>query len=346
VVIWIGVRPGSTTADTAYEISQDILALLRKNGIVGVIVEWREAVPQTLAGPPLLLPADSSDPTHHARRWLTALLAVPLTTEGLEEEDAQGTLTLWFAENKDEAGNASDKVFGLSNCHVLRKTTTSDFTHKGGARKDHVRVCSMRRYQRGLEDIVKAVGDHAFFARLHAQDIARLQARGAQDQASVKKLQRLQHQLEEAKEAIVLLEGLNDQVTKHWSNIKLQRDIGHVAYTRKISVDVVGRTRYTEDWGVFEAAEAKVKDGFAGNVVDLGAFRFVFSALTSSEDIDITAFQAPSTLPYSLWKYSIRLRGVPRRSSIPTTASFASTAVLPRRPSPSLPNSTAKARAA
>jgi hypothetical protein len=91
----------------------------------------------------------------------------------------------------------------------------------------------LRRYQRGLDDITKAIADHVFFANHHAQDILREQAKGAQDPASVKKLQRLQDKLDEEKEAIALLEALNGEATEHWSNIKLQRDIGHVAYTRK-----------------------------------------------------------------------------------------------------------------
>ena len=45
VVIWVGVIPGSTSADTAHEVSQEILALLLKNGVEDVVVEWREAVP-------------------------------------------------------------------------------------------------------------------------------------------------------------------------------------------------------------------------------------------------------------------------------------------------------------
>lgn len=44
VVIWIGVIPGSTSADTAHEVSQEILALLQKNGVDGAVVEWCEAV--------------------------------------------------------------------------------------------------------------------------------------------------------------------------------------------------------------------------------------------------------------------------------------------------------------
>ncbi|KAH7882227.1 hypothetical protein F5I97DRAFT_1990402 [Phlebopus sp. FC_14] len=112
VVIWIGVLPGSTSADTAHDVSQQILALLQKNEVEGVVVEWREAVAQRLAGPPLLKHADSTDPTHYLRRFLTALLAVPLTTQGMKPKDAQGTLTFWFAENKDKDGNASDQVYG------------------------------------------------------------------------------------------------------------------------------------------------------------------------------------------------------------------------------------------
>ncbi len=44
VVIWIFVNPGSTSADTAHEVSQEILRLLTDNGVDGVDVEWSEGV--------------------------------------------------------------------------------------------------------------------------------------------------------------------------------------------------------------------------------------------------------------------------------------------------------------
>jgi hypothetical protein len=50
VVIWIGVIPGSTSSTTAHEVSQVILALLQEHGVKDVVVEWREAVLQKLAG--------------------------------------------------------------------------------------------------------------------------------------------------------------------------------------------------------------------------------------------------------------------------------------------------------
>jgi hypothetical protein len=48
VVIWISVIPGSTSADTAHNVSQEILALLLENGVEGVVVEWCEAEVQRL----------------------------------------------------------------------------------------------------------------------------------------------------------------------------------------------------------------------------------------------------------------------------------------------------------
>ncbi|KAK7681713.1 hypothetical protein QCA50_015060 [Cerrena zonata] len=54
VVIWIGVKPGTTSPNTAHEASQEILAYLKSEGIKGVEVEWKESLLQKLAGPPLL----------------------------------------------------------------------------------------------------------------------------------------------------------------------------------------------------------------------------------------------------------------------------------------------------
>lgn len=53
VVVWVGVRPGSTSSDIAHDISQEILVLLAEFGVTDVVVEWRETVLQRLAGVPL-----------------------------------------------------------------------------------------------------------------------------------------------------------------------------------------------------------------------------------------------------------------------------------------------------
>ncbi|KAJ4491916.1 hypothetical protein C8J55DRAFT_588494 [Lentinula edodes] len=203
VVIWVGVIPDSTSADTAHEVSQQILTLLQKNGVNNAVVEWREAVSQMLAG--------------------------------MEE----GTLTLWFHEIKDNDGNPSNKVYGVSNCHILRKNTASDYEYTDGAPMDYVRVCGMRRFQRGLDEITKAISNHKFSADIWTLDIAKLQAKEKKDAANAREIKARQH------------------VTKYWSDLKLYRNIGHVQYAEAISVDVEGGTRYTSDWAAFVADEAK-----------------------------------------------------------------------------------------
>ncbi|KIY53267.1 hypothetical protein FISHEDRAFT_63434 [Fistulina hepatica ATCC 64428] len=234
VVIWVGVIPGSTSSDTAHEVSQEILMFLLKNGVEDAVVEWREAVPQRLAGPPLMRHVGSNNATHYVRHS-----------------------TLWFHENKDKDGNPSDKVYGVSNCHVLRKDTAVEYEYRGGAPTDHVRVCGMRRFQRGLDEIKKVIGDHAILADLRAREIVKLQAKERQDEENAKEIRANRRNLEDENEAIADLEAFYDEVTKYWSD--------------PFTVDVEGSTLYTSDWAAFLAAEAKVKAEFEGNVIDLGS---------------------------------------------------------------------------
>ncbi|KAH9167356.1 hypothetical protein EDB89DRAFT_1997768, partial [Lactarius sanguifluus] len=269
VVIWVGVVPGSTSSDTAHEVSQEIIALLWEHGVKDTVVEWREAVLQRLAGPPLMRHVGSTNPTHHVRRFLTALLGIPLATQGMEADDAQGTLTFWFHENKDRKDDISPKIYRVSNCHVLRKDTTVDYEHKGGAPKGFVRVCGVRRFQRGLDEIKKHISDHGIRADVWAQEIDRLEAM-EQDEEVVGEIRANRRNLDDENEAIRQLEALYE-VTKHWFDIQLHRDIGYVQHAEAIKVDVEGGIRYTSDWAAFLATEAKVKACFEGNVIDLGS---------------------------------------------------------------------------
>jgi len=167
-------------------------------------------VPLTLAGSPLLRHTDSSNATHHVRRFLTPLLGIPLATEEMEEEDHQGTLTLWFHKNKNENGNVSDKVYGVSNCHILRKNPTVDYNHAVGSPMEHVRVCGMHQFQRCLNEITEAIADHCAIAELWTRDIARLRAKEKQDAANAKAIMDKGDLLEKEIVAVANLVGIID----------------------------------------------------------------------------------------------------------------------------------------
>ncbi|KAG8717991.1 hypothetical protein FRC08_006187 [Ceratobasidium sp. 394] len=129
----------------------------------------------------------------------------------------------------------------------------------------------MRRFQRGLDEIKKVIGDHGIRADLWAREIVKLEAKERKDTENAKEIRANRRNLEDEHEAIADLEAFYDEVTKYWSDVNFHRNIGHVQYAAAITVDVEGGTLYTSDWAAFLAAEAKVKDEFEGNAVDLGS---------------------------------------------------------------------------
>ncbi|KAH9063649.1 hypothetical protein EDB83DRAFT_2519799, partial [Lactarius deliciosus] len=162
IVIWIATHPTTTTAENAHDASPDILALLKDNGVEGAVVEWYEGAVVKLSGPPLLRVTGKTNPTHYVRRFLTAVLGMPITTAERAGDDAQG----------------SAKVFGVSNCHVLRKDTTVAYEFKGpGAPRKYVRVAGLRRFQLGFDEIKALISGHVTDADLLAREIGELEAK-------------------------------------------------------------------------------------------------------------------------------------------------------------------------
>ncbi|TFY58479.1 hypothetical protein EVG20_g8136 [Dentipellis fragilis] len=271
-VVWVGVPPSSTTPGIAHKVSQAILVLLAEHGAEDVVVEWREAVLSMFSGPPLMEVVRRGNPTSHVRHTFTPALNIPIVTKEGENEDSQGSVTLFFHENKDKHGDPSDKVLAVSNSHVLRKNTMADSFKGAGAAKQLVRVIGMRRFEQGCDEIEARIVSHRAAADTYAEEIALL----------------------EEHKAIPELEEFYAEVKRDWSDIG-DRDIGHVRFTKAITVDVAGGTRYTEDWGAFEVDEAKFRPQFEGTFVDLGTAltRDAVTAMFYPRSDTRTAFKYP-----------------------------------------------------
>lgn len=84
-----------------------------------------------------------------------------------------------------------------------------------------------------------------------------------------------QTKLTGVKEDIVILEAFYNELNAQWSDIG-RRNIGHVDWAPKISVDDVEGNHYTMDVGTFELDKVKFKPNFKGNVIDLGTFCLIF----------------------------------------------------------------------
>jgi hypothetical protein len=322
-VIWISTHPNTTTAENARDTSPDILALLEVNGVEGAVVEWYEGAVEKLSGPSLLRVTNDTNPTYYVRRFLTAGLGMPITTAECEDTDSQGSVAFFFHENKDKNGAPSAKVFGVSNCHVLRQDTTTDYKFKGaGAASQYVQLAGLRRFQRGLNEMRGCIGGSAIEAEILSKEIKELEEKpmsqdpeeAAEDKTAViAKRQKLT----EVKKDIEGLQTFYDDVKTKWSDIA-DRNIGHVDWAPKISVDVQG-DRYSKDIGTFEVDAGRFEAHFNGNVVDLGAFRLTFLIFTSSNENNL--IQDPSLLLRSSPTCSIPIVAVGRFLNIPRIAS-------------------------
>jgi hypothetical protein len=77
---------------------------------------------------------------------------------------------------RPSTANLALRVFGVSNCHVLRKTTTIDYQFKGtGAPPQLVRVSGSRRFQRAVDEINDHIDCLGSDVELLAAEIAELE---------------------------------------------------------------------------------------------------------------------------------------------------------------------------
>ena len=95
IVIWIATHLTTTTAENAHDTSPDILALLEDNWSQGCGGRMYEGAVERLLGPPLRV-AGKTNPTHYLRRFLSAMLGMPISTAEREDADAQGSVAMFF----------------------------------------------------------------------------------------------------------------------------------------------------------------------------------------------------------------------------------------------------------
>ncbi|KZV67002.1 hypothetical protein PENSPDRAFT_636316 [Peniophora sp. CONT] len=291
IVIWIGTHLDTTTAEDAHKTSPDILTLLVANGVEGAVVEWYEGTTKKMSGPPLLRVTNDTNPTYDVRRFLTPTLGMPIAPAEREAVDASGTHTLFFHEGQDEAGAPSAKVFGVSNCHVLRADTAVDYEYKdAGTPPQYVRLAGSDRFQRGLDDISARINVTATRIDLLTREITELEEKPKSEDLEDAKEDEVavvakREKLAQAKKDIEVLKNFFNDTVSQWRDIG-NRNIGHVVWAPKISVDESG---YTKDIGTFEVDAARFKAHFKGNVIDLGT-KFTPEQLTAMLDPQSTGW--------------------------------------------------------
>ncbi|KIJ07751.1 hypothetical protein PAXINDRAFT_102825, partial [Paxillus involutus ATCC 200175] len=248
IVIWIAVCPNTTNAGAVRDATPDILDVLTRAQITGVVVEWYEGSVVRLGS--------------------TSYESIPIARQS---DDAQGTLTFLFKEVKTKTGEPSDRILALTNKHVASLVTTTDY-ELDEADPQHILVCGDRRLARAITEIQNAI-------TTGLRDAVRL-AGELQDtpQGDTSALRRKRNALEDKHEDNANLQVLFNDVDAHWKDTNGRR-FGVVDWAPHICVRVDDR-HYTRDIATF-AVDNKQLGNFERNIVDLGTFRSVCSLHSS-----------------------------------------------------------------
>ncbi|WVO12717.1 hypothetical protein L204_100325 [Cryptococcus depauperatus] len=275
IVLWISVFPNSTKETSCRDVNAHILAILSKHGVQDAAVYWIEgAVERLIAVPEMMRVVRDTEPTHYIRRALTAVLGVPLAAQELADDDAQGSLGLYFHRGKDRDGNRSKQLMAITNKHVVSKYTNQDYVYSGrpGAPQKFIRNCSRRRFEKVVDEtralMAEKLGDAKFFAEQLTEILAKPKS-GDEDEGAADEmdLERKQQDLKRAEKDVKTLSDFIQLLNSTWSDA-LQRIVGWVDWAPKIANDLDDRC-YTRDLGVIALNEAKFAKNFKGNFVYL-----------------------------------------------------------------------------
>ncbi|KAF6758889.1 hypothetical protein DFP72DRAFT_807207 [Ephemerocybe angulata] len=126
IVVWIAVRPHTTTAAAVRDATPAILRILADAQITGVVVEWYEGTVVRLVGgaPPLMRVPYTSNATFGLNHPFNAGLGIPIARES---DDAQGTVTFLFKEVRTSGGDPSERILALTNKHVVSADPSTDY---------------------------------------------------------------------------------------------------------------------------------------------------------------------------------------------------------------------------
>ncbi|KAG8980698.1 hypothetical protein FRB90_007531 [Tulasnella sp. 427] len=257
VIIWVGVEPGSLSAERGIEVAVGLRALLLQSGIEDI----RESMVATFAK--LYKPALTSNPTVQVREPFSTALGITICAE--EAPDVQGTATLFFT-----VSSRPKQLFLLAPKHVLfRAEEESDhYEYHGSGPRRNVLLMGTNGFEARIKDIEREIwGCQILIDHLKARLALVDEMEDAEDAQAERN--HVQPQLGKTEKAIKRLEEFLADVRRDWKDPK-QRIIGHVVLSPPLILSA-GNDGFTQDFAVIQVDTTKIDaTNFIGNAIELG----------------------------------------------------------------------------
>jgi hypothetical protein len=263
VIIWVGVEPGSLSAERGIEVAVGLRAFLLENGIEDVHVEIRESVVTTFSK--MYKSAPTYNPTVKVREAFSTALGITICAE--KTPHIQGTATLFFT-----VSSKPEKLFLLAAKHVLFCVDEENehYEYNSSGPRRNVLLLGTNGFDARIKDIEKEIGDTQLVIN-HFR--GRLELAGKMEDPEEAQAERedVQPQLVQAERAIVQLEQFLADVKRDWdSEDPTKHIIGHVVLSPPLILNT-GKDCFTQDFAVIEVDTTKIDaSNFIGNAIDLG----------------------------------------------------------------------------
>jgi hypothetical protein len=216
-----------------------------------------------LAGPALLEPTYSTDPTVNFTEPLSTALGLPISTQITPW--AEGTGGIFICEGSQD----TKRLLLLTACHVIFKPDRDNnetYEYKPNDQPRHnVILFGNNAFEKFLSSIQAEIRRKAVLIPILESQIKSVE--GKDNPKANKEHEQKITLLGQAREAEIALNTFHKDILEGWGNQE-SRVLGHAIFSPPIGVGV-GTEDYTEDFAIIEVDPSKVNN-FRGNTIDLG----------------------------------------------------------------------------
>ena len=261
VIIWVGVLPGTLSADDGVQVATRCKAILTDSSIDDVHVEIRESE-VTRCSTKMYKPVVTSNPIAQAIEPFATTLGLPICAE--VTPNIQGTAGLFFTDPLQPG-----KLYLLTTRHVVfhpenHPNELYEYRDTNMPRKN-VLLMGDEAFEKYIKAIESEIGGKNIIInqlerRLECtKELAEEDAKTEREQVGP--------QLDQMKTAIDALKKILVDINRDWKK-REQRILGHIVLSPPIAFNV-GDEGYTEDWAIIEVDPSKVDStNFNDNAID------------------------------------------------------------------------------
>ncbi|KIK80949.1 hypothetical protein PAXRUDRAFT_763789 [Paxillus rubicundulus Ve08.2h10] len=266
--LWVGVKHGSLSRENAKVAAVGCKEHLEEFQIADVKVAFWESLFAQSVGPQLSNYVSSVHATADVCSPLTPALDLHIASRATPHFEGIGGVYIC-------EGGENKRVFVLTARHVIFPPNTGHnepYARKTASQPRHdVLLLGSKAFQDVLKSIMVRIRPQAILVDHYKDELEGLGEAGEAhvDDAQDKEQKKFKHLLQQAEEAINVLDKFHGEVMKNWS-AESQRVLGHVAHSPPISVGTSPKC-FTDNWALIELHREKIDwEAFKGNVIDLG----------------------------------------------------------------------------